>query len=776
MKLASKADTLVKLQGRLKSAKSLPLVCFSVADWKKSAQTQVNQIKSQLGFDAPLIVRSSAASEDKSTYSNAGAYLSVPNVQSEAELTEAIEQVIASYDANDDVKDQLFVQPWLQDVKLAGVALTRDPSTGSNYYIINYDESGKTCGVTGGPLAVELKTHISNKSSPCTFDATITQILALAKELETLFASDSLDIEFAIDKNDVLYLFQVRLLVVAKDKVKSSSEQQILLKQAQEKIAQAMHPHPYLNGTKTAYGVMPDWNPAEIIGLRPRPLSLSLYRDLVTDSIWAYQRSNYGYKNLRSFPLMVNFSGLPYIDLRVSLNSFIPQEINSSLADRLANYYLDRLLTAPSLHDKVEFEIVFSCYTLDLPTRLEVLKEHGFGEEDIHELTESLRRLTNSIICRDGLWTIDCDKVSSLTARQQGIMDADMDPVQRIYWLLEDCKRYGTLPFAGLARAAFMAIQMIHSMIALGVFSTAEASAFLSGINTVTSQITNDFAHIDKDTFLTKYGHLRPGTYDILSPRYDEAPDLYFDWNAAKQAERKSEEFSLSLKQIKEMNKLLEAHGLENDAVGLFDFIAAAIEWREQSKFIFTRSLSDAIKLFHHYGESLGFSADDLSYANINVIAELNASSMNAKEVIAGSIAQGRKLHAESLQLILPPLIIKPDDVWGFYMPDTEPNYITQKIISAKAITSAQKEDLKNAIVLIESADPGFDWIFLHSIVGLVTAYGGMNSHMAIRAGEMGIPAVIGVGEMLFKKYSDADTLKLDCANRRIEVLKWRSF
>ena len=25
----------------------------------------------------------------------------------------------------------------------------------------------------------------------------------------------------------------------------------------------------------------------------------------------------------------------------------------------------------------------------------------------------------------------------------------------KVYWLLEDCRRYGTLPFAGLARAGF---------------------------------------------------------------------------------------------------------------------------------------------------------------------------------------------------------------------------------------------------------------------------------------------------------------------------------
>jgi glutamine kinase len=42
---------------------------------------------------------------------------------------------------------------------------------------------------------------------------------------------------------------------------------------------------------------------------------------------------------------------------------------------------------------------------------------------------------------------------------------------------------------------------------------------------------------------------------------------------------------------------------------------------------------------------------------------------------------------------------------------------------------------------------------------------------MAIRAGELGLPAVIGVGEMLYRQYSTAQRLHIDCANRQIKVL-----
>ena len=33
------------------------------------------------------------------------------------------------------------------------------------------------------------------------------------------------------------------------------------------------------------------------------------------------------------------------------------------------------------------------------------------------------------------------------------------------------------------------------------------------------------------EDFLKKYGHLRPGTYDPLQPRYDQNPEVYLNLN-----------------------------------------------------------------------------------------------------------------------------------------------------------------------------------------------------------------------------------------------------
>ena len=71
---------------------------------------------------------------------------------------------------------------------------------------------------------------------------------------------------------------------------------------------------------------------------------------------------------------------------------------------------------------------------------------------------------------------------------------------------------------------------------------------------------------------------------------------------------------------------------------------------------------------------------------------------------------------------------------------------------------------------MIESADPGYDFIFTRKISGLITKYGGVNSHMAIRCAELNIPAVIGIGEKNFQEIEAQQALNIDC---KLEIIKY---
>lgn len=769
----SKAETLEWLAPLLTTARVLDLVRFRAADWQRDRAA----VLERLG-DAPwsgggtLIVRSAAAAEDRPGQSLAGHFVSVGDVRPE-ELGAAIDTVAASFGDAPEAGDQIFVQPMLR-ASLSGVVFTRDPNTGAPYLVINYEEGGDTAAVTGGGRA-ELRTFVCWKGGAVPCPAPLDRVAALAAELERLLGEESLDIEFAFSTGGELYLFQVRPLAAGEDEAIGSDAHRPLLVAIAQKIAQANRPHPYLRGRRTLYGVMPDWNPAEIIGIRPRPLALSLYRQLVTDSVWAYQRHNYGYRNLRSFPLMLSFHGLPYIDVRLSFNSFIPGDVSDALADRLVDCYIDQLAAAPVLHDKVEFEIVFSCYTFDLAERLQRLREVGFSERDLDELTRCLRRLTNRVIHRDtGLWRDDSRKIGTLQERQRIVRTADMDLVSRIYWLTEDCKRYGTLPFAGLARAGFIAVQMLKSLVAVGAIEAPQYDAFMASLETVSGRMTRDLRGLTRSEFLDEYGHLRPGTYDIRSPRYDEDSGRYLgtEHGAGGGDQPEAPPFALSLPQMRRIDALLKQHELEMDVVGLFDFFQAGIQGREHSKFVFTRSLSDVLSLLTGLGARYGLSPDDMSYFDAALIDDLYASSCDVEATLRHSIAQGRARYAETRRIVLPPLISQPEEVWAFHVPPTEPNFITQRAVEGPVrFHTASPAELRGAVVMIPSADPGFDWIFSHGIGGFVTAYGGVNSHMAIRAGELNLPAVIGAGETLYNRWKDGRRLHLDCAARRVEIL-----
>lgn len=772
MKFASKGETLASLENRLRSAKVLPQIRGELAAWPSQFNSLWEQIVERGWDQGPLIVRSNSLSEDSARSSLAGHYTSILDVRGQNQLQEAIQAVCGSLETG----DSYFIQPQLSGVKMAGVAFSKDLHTCGPYVVINYDESGSTDTVTSGaeaPLAVYTHFRDTEKAPP---SPELGSVLELLRELEVLFEDDCLDIEFALDDQNQLYLFQVRPLTglsgsaPCPDQIKSS------LARIESKIRQRNGKHPYLYGSQTVFGVMPDWNPAEIIGLRPKPLAFSLYRELITDAIWAYQRDNYGYLNLRSFPLIHSFAGLPYVDVRVSFNSFVPKTLEPQIAERLVDFYLDRLIERPELHDKVEFEVVYSCYTLDLPQRLERLLEFGFSSQDCQSIADSLRALTTNIIdTQNGLWRTDLKKIEKLEARQRTVLESDLTTLHKIYWLLEDCKRYGTLPFAGLARAGFIAVQLLNSMVSVGVMTRQDAEAFMLGLDTISGRMTRDFTSLERDQFLATYGHLRPDTYNILSPRYDEEPERYFDWNDRGAAVEAEQPPGLRREQSEALDKLLKSHQLQGSAQDLIEFITAGIEGREYAKFVFSRSLSEALRLLGELGAEQGFSREALSYLDCRELTHLYTTSEPVSQVFERSITAGRELYQKMQGINLPPLLVEPQDVWGFHTPKLEPNFVTQGSAVAEPVVLTGESDkvvLSGRIVFIEKADPGFDWIFSHRPAGLVTRFGGVNSHMAIRAGEKGLPAVIGAGRAYFESWSSASLLELDCNNRRVKVLR----
>jgi len=784
----TKAETLNLLRGRLDWVIIPESLYFAVGSWAEKRELHLTAIREKFKGKS-LAIRSSSISEDGQQESLAGKYLTILDVQDRgSELEEAIDSVVKSMTGNP--KDQVLVQLMYKSVALSGVILTYDSVFKSPYYCIEYeDESGLTDRVTAGrgiykTINIYRDTELSAVRSP-----RILLFLKLAKDLEAICGSNELDIEFALSSNGEMVLFQVRRIAHQG----SSTLSKMLtvdrkIKSAADYVTELSKPKDGIYGERTILAVMSDWNPAEIIGVNPRHLSSSLYMELITKKVWREARAKMGYRNLSSGELMVLLNNHPYVDVRNSFNSFLPEGIPDFMGEKLVNAWLDRLKKFPEYHDKVEFEIVPTCIDFCFDENFISRYPSLLSTQEFKIFRDSLSTLTRSFVIQDSenslVWAINCiqllnSKIKVLSHPKSG----DHSWLVRAQFLLDLCRELGSLPFAIAARHAFVAESLLHSAVNRGLFSETRAENFRRGIETVTGRMVRAYENACKnisfrDSFLLEYGHLRPGTYEITSFRYDEREDL-FDAELDKIERQEYQAFSLSSSECKNLKLLLNEVGLGIVSPEEFlEYIKRSIAAREEIKFQFTRVLSDALNAIIKWGGYHGLSRENLSFISWESFSRLLISSnenSNLGELFL-KLAHSNKIDYESSQAFKAShIIFNPNCLYVATQNRSIPNFVGSskvkgKIIKITASTSA-KIYLKGSIVCIENADPGYDWIFMKQPAAIVTKFGGRNSHMSIRCSELGIPAVIGCGDQIFNLMVSSNAAEIDCSQKFIRPI-----
>jgi choline kinase len=772
----SKAQTLARLAQRVAKSSIAPQVNFTVAAWRHGRESILQQILHAFGSQR-LAVRSSAISEDSFEESQAGRYNSCLDVAcTPPDIVQAVTAVIASYDDSGD--NQILVQPMVQGVISSGVVFTRTLDHGAPYYVLNYSLGARTDIVTGGGDQTQIAYVHRDLAHVPPEPAFLGPLLEAAREIEALLDLDTLDIEFAIGAGGHVHVLQVRPLTVEHDRSRDDDE---LLDQelaaAARLLAELSPPVAPVVGKRAIYGVMPDWNPAEIIGVVPLPLSAGLYRYLVMDDSWARQRAEFGYRDVRPWGLMRQFAGHAYVDVRASLNSFVPASLPEELAGRIVDAALDRLERNPQFHDKIEFEVIPTCLDLDFGRWTDALfAPAGITPDEIMVIREAYRAITHTAFdVESRAWDV--------IRRYEAGLDAGLlgptEQIGRLEGVLRQCREEGVLPFAHLARCAFVAMSLLRTAVARQIISVDRAEAFLATIRTVSHELNSDaravaLGDVSFDAFARRYGHLRPGTYDILSPSYAEAPEQYLrPLVSMGQGGSAHQLFVWTPREAGALADGMADIGLPVDVRRLERFLRGAITGREYAKFVFTRSLCWALDAIAAFGARRGLDRDDMAFLDLADIRGYFAGTV-PESSLRPLIAANRERHGMVSSIVLPPLLADARDIRGFVVPHVRPNFVGKGRIAApiRLVETGAEDDIAGAVVLIERADPGYDWLFSRQIAGLVTAYGGANSHMAIRCAEFGLPAAIGVGEEQFQRLAKARRIELDC---QLQKIAWTS-
>ena len=171
------------------------------------------------------------------------------------------------------------------------------------------------------------------------------------------------------------------------------------------------------------------------------------------------------------------------------------------------------LIERPNLHDKIEFDVATTSYRFDMDSHLDATIGDLLTAEERRALSAEFLQQTRSCVLGAEEGTIDFaySKLAKLPEIRLDALDTDM---RQLRFLLESCERFGTIPFAILARPvhrridAEVAAEPRHSL-------EQDEGRFLQSVETVATDFVDDISAVQKGDktsaeFLEKFGICGP--------------------------------------------------------------------------------------------------------------------------------------------------------------------------------------------------------------------------------------------------------------------------
>ncbi len=661
IKITTKSDTWLLLRDIVKKSFIEEMTVIKVKDYLEREEEVLKAVSNTYSGDN-IVVRSSVKTVN-SEYPDAMNHFCVYDIPScdEDEVASAFDVIIASYrDEMDDVEGlgtrEILIQRQATDIIISGVIHTRDIIYNRPYYVVTYRD------YSDGQITKEKSKHvkwIAKNVSREFIDEKFYKLIDAAKEIEKIYSDmEALDIEFAIDKSENIIIFMVKPLGVMRGKQKPISDHDF----SDTKAFAKCH---YLDNNKflsdKAY-----WNPSGALGINPRPLDYSIYRSIITDSIWNDSITELGYSEVAD-ELMLKIGNRPYITINNAFEALTPSAIDKKLKHKLLEYYNNQLLKDRKLHDKVETELVFNAYDFSTDDNMRKLIFEGFTKEETVVLRDALYNITASILYMyDDMCKRDMKALAEIREVRENIIKAtpvyetnSMKLYGYIKQLLDSIRDDGTPQYARHGRCAYIAMSFCNTLVDKKFFTGEEMDEFLGSISTVETdynQAVLDYNNqrISKEEFNSRYGYMRISAYDIRTECARNLSQVPVKYNAV----------YCDLDEVKFLDEdklalALEAAYINDITPKVFmDYIVKSIKNMELFKHEYTQSISLVLDIIERIGDIQGIAKEDMSYLEIQDLL-----SYHSRDTYIQMIAERRTMYHANSYLVLPDVICGVGDI-----------------------------------------------------------------------------------------------------------------
>lgn len=746
---ASKASWLVLVRDSRLGRYVPRFSIIAVADWLARRSDCLTRIQRQFA-GTQLAVRSSKHNEAAGLAGRAGHYRSFAPIDTgnRAALSRAINAVFKSY-GDLHAADEVLLQVWVADSTATIGVTSADSTPYSGTACLSYVVGKSTSAITSGWTNVQRFWLTANTPPSTLWPSAVRRAFALLAQLESTLKRTALELEIAVDGRGRLRLLQVtpatRHLAQPLARI-ALSLQKKRWAQTEREFAKRAPPRCGELGRKPLFGLMPDWNTAELLGEHPRPLAASLFGRLIANTVWRQARINLGYRQAAVHPLLALIAGRPYVDVRASFNSLVPDGINEVASRLVIEASIDKLRHNPELHDRIETDFYPTCF--------------GFANEWSTQLKDAglssvgRRAWLAALLAMEPRWR--------QFSAHPPVFDETAKSAQR--WVSKTCNAAANvgdllsaldlirgalaLPFAMHARLAFVARFQLTSLATAGALSRKRLDHILGCVlvvNSIDGLIARDA------------GALRPATFDI------RVQPVGVPLTSAKSTDATTARHRslLSLREHRAVTQLLKPLECNVDTDGWLERALRRIELRELGKYRLSLAVSNWLSSLTDWGHRRGLSVDDLSFLRIEDLSD-----KREPNDLRCLIARNRKRYDDEGSIKMPSLVANRADIRANSEPALRPSFLGSGRMSGALCVidrhSGAQQIASGSVLLIRAADPGFDWIFAHPFAALVTCYGGPHSHMAVRCAELNVPCVLGCGETVYNALSVATGATID--------------